>query len=107
MVAAAPAHEVGVLQLLGRQAGCLDLRLGGLVRLLAFGADDADQPLSHDGNDGGSDKERLNTNIDQARYSAGRVVRVECAKYQVSCQRRLDGDLSGFVVADFADEDDV
>ncbi len=45
--------------------------------------------------------------IDQTCNSAGRIVRVQCAENQVSCQRRLHGDLGRLLIADFADQDDV
>src|SRR5579875_3247569 len=76
MTAPTSAHECGILELLWRQASCLDFDVGWLIRSLTFGADNPHQSLGHNGNDGRCDKERLYANIDQTCNSAGRIVRM-------------------------------
>ena len=70
-------------------------------------ADDADQALGHDGNDGTCDEEGLDADIDEAGDGTWGIVGVECAENQVSGEGGLDGDFGGFRIADFTDEDDV
>ena len=72
-------------------------------RLLAAGADAADEALRHDGLDARSDEERLDAHVNEARDGGGGVVRVEGAEDKVAGQGGLDGDLGGLRVADFAD----
>src|SRR5262249_34584151 len=50
---------------------------------------------------------RLDTHVDEAADDVGDVVGVDGSKDQVSGERGLDGDLCGFLVADFADHDFV
>ena len=73
----------------------------------AVEADFADQALGDDAFDGGGDQERLEAQVEQAGDGAGGVVGVQGAEDQVAGQGRLHGDLGGFLVADFADQDDV
>ena len=82
-------------------------RIGILVRLLALGAQHADESLGHDGLDGTGDEERLDAHVDQTRDGAGGVVGVQGAEDQVAGQGGLDGDFGDFLIADFADQNDV
>src|SRR5262249_53158828 len=94
-------------QLLGRQSGSLDFGVRGLVRCLALGAYNSHQTLGHDGDNRGGNQERLDTNIDQARNSARRIVRMQCTEYQVSRQRCLHSDLSSLTVTNSPHQDDI
>ena len=54
-----------------------------------------------------SDEIRLDAHVHQTRQRAGRVVGVQRGENQVTGQRRLHGNLRGFGVANFADENHV
>ena len=73
----------------------------------ALGADATHQPLSQDRFDGGTNHERLDAHVFQSRDRCRRVVGVQRAEHQVAGQRRLNRDLGGFQVADFADQDRI
>ena len=79
----------------------------GGVGLLAFRAEDPDEPLGDDRDHRRGDEKRLDPHIDEARHGARRVVRVEGGEDKVAGERRLDRDLRRLPVADFADKDDV
>ena len=70
-------------------------------------AERAHQPLGHHRFDRAGDQERLDAHIDQPRVGPGGVVGVQRAEHQVAGERRLDGVLGRFQIADFADQDDV
>ena len=61
-----------------------------------------DRPLER-----GCNLEWLNADIDESSDSAGRIDRVQRRQHEVTRQRRLCRDRCRFLVADFADEDDV
>jgi len=105
--AALALGEGGVLDLLLGKPRRLEFLLGGTPGRLALGADDAHEPLAHDGDHRTGHEERLNPDVDEAGDGAWRVVGVQRAEHQVAGERRLDGDVGRFPVADFADEDDV
>ena len=67
----------------------------------------AHQPLGHHGFDRAGHQERLDAHVDQPRVGAGRVVGVQRAEHQVAGERRLNGVLGRFQVANFADQHDV
>ena len=67
----------------------------------------ADQALGDDAFERRGDEERLEAQVEQTGDGAGGVVGVQRAEDQVAGQRRLHGDFGGFLIADFADQDDV
>src|SRR5216684_127995 len=87
--------EAGFGQFLGRM----------FLRPLAVGADYADQALGHDAVERGHKVIRLDAHVDETADDVGDVVGVDGSEDQVAGERGLDGDLSGFLVADFADHD--
>ena len=94
-------------EILRRQPQHLDLRRGGRVRLFAFRADPAQQPLRHHRPQRRRHQERFHPHVDQSGDRARRVVGVQRTEHQVTGQRGVDGDFSGFNVADLSDHDDV
>ena len=83
------------------------LVLGGLVGLDATRADAADETLRHDQLERGGNEEWFHAHIDKPGDCAGRVIGVERGEDQVAGEGGLDGDLRGFQVARFANEDAV
>ena len=67
----------------------------------------AHQPLRQHAEQGRAEQKRFYAHIRQTRDRADRVVGVQSGQYQVSGERGLHRDLRGFVVADFANHDDV
>ena len=79
----------------------------GLEGHLAGLADAAEEALGTDADQGGGDVERLDAHFADTGDGGGRVVGVQGRDEQVARERGLDGDAGGFLVTDFADEDDV
>src|SRR5712692_7181927 len=93
-----PPHsriEAGFFQFLGR------ISLG----LLAIWTDHANEPLRHDAVESGDKVVRLDAHIDEAADDVGHVVGMDSGENEVAGEGRLDGDLRGFLVANFADHD--
>ena len=78
-----------------------------LIPRLAIRAQHAHQPLTHHRFQRRRDEVRLHAHVHQPRQCAGRVVRVQRGKNHVAGERRLHGDLRGFLIADFTDEHHV
>jgi len=53
------------------------------------------------------DQERLDPHVEQTGDGGRRIVGVQRGQHQVAGERRLDGDLGRFEVANLADHDDV
>src|SRR5262249_15031489 len=79
------------------------LLIGIALGFFAVGANDADQALGHDAIQGGNEIVRLDAHVDEAADDVGDVVGVNSGENEVSGKGGLDGDLRGFLVADFAD----
>src|SRR5258708_24792533 len=71
----------------------------------AVGADHAHQALGHDAIERGNKVIWLDAHIDEAADDVGNVVSVHGGENQVAGERGLDGDLRGFLVANFANHD--
>ena len=80
---------------------------GRMVRLLAVRAEHAHQALRQHRFERGGHQVGLDAHIHQAGQRAGRVVGVQRREDQVAGQRGLHGDLRGFLVANFADQNHV
>src|SRR5713101_1087400 len=89
----------------GIQAGFLQLLRTIFLWLLALRTNHAHQALRHDAIQGGDEIIRLNTHVDEASDDVGHVVGVDRGEDQVAGESGLNGDLRGFLVADFADHD--
>ena len=74
---------------------------------MQLAAQPARQALRDDQAHRGRDRVGLDAHVDQARQGLRRVVGVQGGEHQVAGLRRLDGDLGGLQVADFADHDHV
>src|SRR6185437_16012487 len=70
-------------------------------------ANQTDQALRQDAIQRGNKVVRLDSHVEEASNDIHDVVSVDCGEYQVAGERRLNGDLRGFRVADFADHDFV
>ena len=81
----------------GRRAG----------RAFALGAEPANKALSHHTAQGRGQKVILEPHVAKARDGRGSAVGVQCRQHKMARQRRLDRDLRGLQIADFADHDDV
>ena len=68
----------------------------------AVGADPAHQPLGLNRQQAGTDQVPVHAHVLQAGNRTGSVIGVQGGKYQVSGERRLDGNLGGLVVANLA-----
>ena len=73
--------------------------------LLATFADHAHQALGHDAVQGGNEVIGFDAHVDETADHVGHVVGVHRGEHQVAGERGIDGDLRGFLVADFADHD--
>src|SRR6266851_4972705 len=80
---------------------------GMFLRPLAIRADYADETLRHDAVERGNKVVRLDAHVDEAPDDVGYVVGVHGSEHQMPGERGLNGDLRGFLVADFADHDFV
>src|SRR6266568_688230 len=90
--------------------GRIEARFLEFVRRVTFGslavfADDANQPLGQDAVQGADKVVWLDAHVDEAADDVGHVVGVNSGEEQVAGERGLDGDLRGFLVADFAHHD--
>jgi hypothetical protein len=70
-------------------------------------ADYANEALGHDAVQSGDEVVRLDAHVDEAANDIGNVVGVNGGENQMSGKGGLNGDLRGFLVADFADHDFV
>src|SRR6185437_3807441 len=70
-------------------------------------ANQTDQALRQDAIQRGNKVVRLDSHVEEASNDIHDVVSVDCGEYQVAGERRLNGDLRGFRVADFANHDFV
>ena len=68
-------------------------------------ANDAHQPLRQDAIQRGNEIVRLDAHVDETADDVGHVVGVDGGEHQVAGERGLNGDLRGFLVANFADHD--
>ena len=66
-----------------READLCELEVLGRVRLLAVGAEDADEALGEDADDARANEERLDLHLHEARDGAGGVVGVEIGRAHV------------------------
>src|SRR5260370_14275834 len=73
--------------------------------LLAVRANHADQTLRHDAVQSGDEVVRFDAHVDETADDVRDVVGVDGGENQVAGERRLDSDLRGFLVADFANHD--
>ncbi len=72
------------------------------LRAFAIFTDYTNQALSHDAVQSRDEIVRLDTHVDEAADNVGDVVGMDGSEHQVAGQGGLNGDLSGFLVADFA-----
>src|ERR1700739_2736366 len=68
-------------------------------------ADGTDQALGEDAVERGDEVVGLDPHVEEAAQHVDHIVGVDGGEDEVSGQRGVDGDLGGFLVADFADED--
>src|SRR5581483_5970504 len=68
-------------------------------------ADGTNQPLGQDAVECGDEVVGLDAHVEEAAEYVDHVVGVDGGEDQVAGERRIDGDLGGFLVTDFADED--
>ncbi len=86
----------------------LDQQLVGLAaRFLAIDADHSHQPLRQNAIQRGNKIVRIDTHIQESSKHIDHVIRVNRREDEVARQRRLNRNLSGFDVSDFADHDFV
>ena len=52
-------------------------------------------------------QERLYAHVDQSRDGRARCVGMQRRQHQMARQARLNGDLGGFAITDFTDNDDI
>ena len=74
---------------------------------LAERAEAAQEALSHADGQSGCDDFWIDVEVDETRKSSGSGICVQCREDEVAGERRVDGDVSRLVVADFTDHDDV
>ena len=67
----------------------------------------ADEALRLHGFNGRRDQKRFDAHVRQTRERTRRIVRVQRGENQVTRERRADGDVRRFAVANFADHYDV
>ena len=65
------------------------------------------ETLGDDRGKGRGDQKWLDSHVHEARYRAGRIVRVEGGQHEVPRQRSLDRDLRRFGIPDLPHHDDV
>src|ERR1700733_4121104 len=89
----------------GVEAGFFE-NFGSVLDLFfAIFADDADQALREDAIQRGDEIVGFDAHVDEATDDVGAIVGVHGGENQVAGERGVDGDLRGFLVADFADHD--
>src|SRR5260370_24813562 len=86
-------------------AGFLQFLGGIFFWPLALRTDHANEPLRHDAVQSGDKVIRLDAHIDEAADDVGNVVGVDGGENEVAGGGRLDGDLGGFLIADFANHE--
>src|SRR5690606_19432135 len=74
---------------------------------LAVLADAAQEALGADAEERGGNVERLHAHFAEAADGGRRIVGVKGGNQQVAGEGRFDGDAGGFLIADFADENNV
>src|SRR5271154_362349 len=89
----------------GVQASFFQFRSRIFLGLLAVHAYDAHQPLGHNAVQRGHEVVWLDAHVNETADDVGDVVGVHGGEYEVTGERGLNGDLCGFLVADFADHD--
>ena len=67
----------------------------------------SDETLRTSEEDRGTDQERFDSHIVEPGDSASGIVGVQSGENLVAGESRFDGDIGGFVVANFTDHDDV
>src|SRR6266851_1967845 len=103
--ASLPLGEWNLRPLRGIQTAGFE-QFGRITNLrLARIANQTYEPLRQNAVQGRNKVVRLDTHVQEASQHVDHVVRVYRGEYQVSGQRRVDGGLSRFLVADFADHD--
>ena len=107
MRTALPLHKGGRGRLFGGDASRFELALGGGEGMFALGANHTHQPLGQNADDTSRHQVGRYTHVDHAGDRPGGVVGVQCAKYQVTGERRLNAHRGGLVVTHFADQDHV
>lgn len=70
-------------------------------------ADFSDETLRTSEKDRRTDQERFDSHIVEPRDGTGGIVGVQSGEHLVTGESRFDGDIGGFVVANFPDHDDV
>ena len=83
------------------------LLLARLIRHAAMGAQGAQQALRQHPQQRGIDEITRNAQFDQAGNGAGRIVRMQRGKHQVSGQRRLNRHIGCFQITNLPHHDDV
>ena len=68
-------------------------------------ADHAHQPLRQNAVQRGDEVVRLDAHVQEAAQHVQHVVGVNRGEHQVAGERGVDGDLRGFLIANFADHD--
>src|SRR5712664_103001 len=86
-------------------AGLLQFLVRVFFWPLAIRTDHANEPLRHDAVQSGDKVVRLDAHVDEAADDVGNVVGVDGGENEVAGECRLDGDLGGFLIADFANHD--
>ena len=104
--AAASAIERNLRQTLIQKIAAQCLRRWK-VGFLAMLADPGRQPLREDADDRRGDHEGLHADLQQPDDGLRRGIRMQGGENKVSGERRLGGDLGGFQIADFANEDHI
>src|SRR6267154_2395677 len=89
----------------GVETGFRQFFRGVFFRAFAILADHANQTLGHDAVQRGHKIVGLDAHVDKAADYVGDVVGVNSGKDQMAGERGLNGNLSGFLVANFADHD--
>ena len=92
---------------IGRPATSDDRLRRRLVRLATVRADPPHEALREHALERGGDEIVGNSEIEQARNRADRVVRVQRAEHQMPRHRRLHRDLGGLLIAHLADHHDI
>ena len=85
----------------------VELLLGGMMRILAFRTERADQALGHDAEERVGEVEGIDVHVQQTRDRLRRGVGVQRGEDKVAGERGLDADGRRLVIAHFADHDHV
>src|SRR5579864_265190 len=103
--AASALDELHRSPLGGIETGSAQNFRGIAYDLLAMHANHAHQALGQNAVQSGNEIVRLDAHVDEPADDVGYVIGVHGGEHQVSGERRLNGDLSGFVIANFSDHD--